>query len=137
MIQELLGNLDKSLNSSSLYLFFEEENTVNYTIYDFLLEKLKSGEFHQALVQSDCDRGFDNYVELLIENDVLRRKVFSGTTYNGETNLILYPISEADAKQYIIELLTGNGKSFSKTINGKFVSIEEAEILTNHFFQFF
>lgn len=137
MIQELLNKLDKSLNSSSLWLCFEEENVANYTISDFLLEKLKSGKFHQALVQSDCERGFENYVELLIENDVLKRKVFSGTTYNGERNLVINAISEADARQYLIDLLTGNGKYFSNKNRGKLISLEEAEILTNHFFRFF
>lgn len=136
-INSLLKNLDESLNSTALWLCFEKENTVNFTASDFLLQILKTGEFHHALVKSDCARDFDNYVELLIENNTLKRKAFSGTTYNGESNLILNPITKADAKQYLIELLTGIGQHFSKSIYGKFVSFQEAEILINNVFQYF
>lgn len=136
-INELLNKLDKCLNSSSLLPCFEEEYTMNFSISDFLLGKLKSGEYHQALIKNDCERGFDNYVELLIEGNELHKIPFFGSTYNGEKNLVINAISEAAAQKYLIKLLTGIDKYFSTKNEGKLVSLEQAKRLTNAVFQDF
>ncbi len=100
----LLKAIDNNLNSSTILVEFQSPYSKYFEMTSFLMEQLKSNAFHQKLVESDIFRGFDNYVGYDIENEVLQKTAFPGTTYNNQEQLILEEMSEYEFKQLLISI---------------------------------
>lgn len=135
-IEILLDRLDKSANANTAWLQFELNAAAAFDIQAFLLAQLKTRHFHFALVKNDVIRGWENYMCVFYQehpkHDIIRL-LYPGTTWNGTTELKIKSIAPDLAKELIIDLLTGAGKHFGKSLSGKQLNITEAERIVQDF----
>jgi len=134
-IEILLDHLDESANSNTAWLDFSSHSET-LDLQRFLLNQLKSGYFHFQLLQSDINRGWEHYVEINLsarwKNSILILPK-PGNTWNGNTDLSFKQITIEEAKSYIVDLLTNEGRFFSKNIYSKGFSADLASDIFNNF----
>jgi hypothetical protein len=138
-IEILLDSLDKSANSNTAWLHFDINAPSTFDINEFLLTQLKTGYFHFTLIESDINRGWEHYVSLTFsknwkDNMIMLQR--PGTTWNGRVDLDINKISADNAKDLVVDLLTGEMKHFSKSPLGKQLSKTEAEKTFDNFIKY-
>lgn len=128
-IEILIDSLDKSANSNTAWLHFSINSTKTFELKSFLLKQLETGYFHFNLVQSDINHGWENYVDLISsknwqDSTILLQK--PGNTWNNNDKISIEEITIDKAKNYVIDLLTGGQKFFSRSSLGTVISNDVA-----------
>ncbi|MCH7399709.1 hypothetical protein MM236_17060 [Belliella sp. DSM 107340] len=138
-IEILLDSLDKSANSNTAWLHFNINSPSTFDINAFLLKQLQTGFFHFTLVESDINRGWEHYVSSFLSKNCKDNMIMlqrPGTTWNGRTELEINSISTDNAKELLVDLLTGERIHFSKSPLGTQLDKAEAEKLVDNFVKY-
>jgi hypothetical protein len=135
-IEILIDSLDKSVNSNTAWLHFSINSTKTFVLKSFLLSQLETGYFHFNLVQSDINRGWEHYVSLTHSNnwqDTILLLQKPGNTWNNNDNISYEEVTIDEAKNFILDLLTGGQKFFSRSSLGTIITKELASTIFDNF----
>lgn len=105
-VKYLLDGLDKSLNSNTAFLQFENAKITGSELPEFLLSKLHSGAFSEEMLRNDVDRNLYTYTFFDYSQDTLIMNKNTGNFWNGNGELKITTITSLQAKQDLLDLLT-------------------------------
>jgi len=135
-IEILLDSLDKSVNSNTAWLHFGINSTKNFELQKFLLNQLRTDFFHFALCENDISRGWEHYVSIANSKnwkDTMIMLQKPGNTWNGNEHLTIEEITQDKTKDFIVDLLTGEQKYFSKSSLGTQLDKQTASFVFDNF----
>ena len=129
-IDILLEALDRAANSNSYWIslgIMEENERLETDI----IQHLRTGSFHFELVKEDLHRGFNDYSEMIFPKgfDTPTFLQKPGNVWNGVEKLRIDKTDKSLAKEFLIDLLTGDQKYFSKSHLGTQIDFKKANQL--------
>lgn len=136
IVNNILDKLDKSANSNTFWLPFSISNDKEFELQEYLIKQLRTGRFHFEVVKQDIERGWNNYSEMVFPKnfDTPAFVQVPGNVWNGKDKIEYEELTKESAKDFIIDLLTGEEKHFSKSLLGKQIKPKEAQEVVGVFF---
>lgn len=135
-VDTLLEALDNAANSNSYWISLGISEETGKLSND-IVQHLKTGSFHFELVKEDLQRGFNDYSEMVFAKGFDHPTFIQkpGNVWNGKEELTIQLISKDEAKNQLLDLLTGGQKIFSRSALGTQLTPEAAKSLIHDFFR--
>ncbi|MFK8046537.1 MAG: hypothetical protein AB8B72_13655 [Crocinitomicaceae bacterium] len=135
-IDTLLDALDTAVNSNSFWITLPVNEDKNMLEKD-IIQHLKTGSFHFELVKDDIRRGLYQYSELIFPKGIVSPTVLQtpGNVWNEKENLTMKLITREMTTEFLIDLLTGSEKYFSKSHLGTQYNYDDATNLAYDFLE--
>ena len=129
LVDQLLDGLDLAANSNSFWISLDLP-IGDFDLAEVLLRHLESGNFHYELVKEDIERDWNLYTEVIFPKSFDQPLTLQkpGNTWNGNSVLEIEEIDQGKMKAFLVDLLTGTKKFFSRSSSGK--QMEEKQALT-------
>ena len=120
LIDQLLDGLDNAANSNSFWISLDLP-IGDFDLANVLIQHLESGNFHYELVKQDIERDWNLYTEVIFPKNYDQPVILQkpGNTWNGNKNLEIEEITQGKMKAFLLDLLTGTKKFFSRSSLGK------------------